>query len=120
MHAAPMLSSEALMGRMTVINSVSKFRKYSPSLHASEAEMYSASVDDVNTGGCLAVMKLMRTPSSTITQLPEKDFLSTMSWAQSESAMMVTLHLSIPGGDAVQLKHEGGLCSCLEVAKDSN
>jgi hypothetical protein len=67
---------------------VSKFRKYSPSLHASEAEMYSASVDDVDTVGCLAVMKLMRAPS-TITQLPEKDFLSTMSWAQSESAMMV-------------------------------
>jgi hypothetical protein len=73
-----MLSREALMGRTTVINSVSKFRKYSPSLHASEAEMYSAPVDDVDTVGCLAVMKLMRAPS-TITQLPEKDFLSTMS-----------------------------------------
>jgi hypothetical protein len=57
--------------------------------------MYSASVDDVvDTVGCLAVMKLMRAPS-TITQLPEKDFLSTMSWDQSESAMMVTLHLSL-------------------------
>jgi hypothetical protein len=56
--------------------------------------MYSALVDDVDTVGCLAVMKLMRAPS-TITQLPEKDFLSTMSWAQSVSAMMVTLHLSL-------------------------
>jgi hypothetical protein len=72
-----MLSREALMGRVTVINSVSRFRKCSPSLHASEAEMYSASVDEVDTVGCL---KLMRAPSI-ITQLPEKDFLSTMSWA---------------------------------------
>jgi hypothetical protein len=56
--------------------------------------MYSASVDEVDTVGCLAVMKLIRAPLI-ITQLPEKDFLSTMSRAQSESAMMVTLHLSL-------------------------
>ena len=104
---------------MTVINSVRRFRKYNPSLQASEAEMYSASVDDVDTVGCLAVMKLMRAPSI-ITQHPEKDFLSTMSWAQSESAMMVTLHLSFVGSDVGQLEYEGSLQSRLEIAKDSN
>jgi hypothetical protein len=40
------------------------------SLQASEPEMYSASVDDVDTVGCLAVMKFTSAPSMS-TQLPE-------------------------------------------------
>ena len=74
MQPAPMLSIQALIGRLTGTSSFSKLRKYSPSLHASEAEMYSASVDDVATVGCLEEMKLTRAPSMS-TQLPEKDFL---------------------------------------------
>ena len=63
-------------------------------MRASEVEMNSASVDNVDTVACWAVMKVVRAPS-TIAHLFETDFLSTMSWAQSESAMMVTLHLSL-------------------------
>ena len=53
--------------------------------------MYSASVEDVETAvGCL--MKEMKFTSAAPlmrTRLPEKDFLSDRSPAQSESAMMV-------------------------------
>ena len=82
------------MGRMTVISSFRRFLKYRPSLQASDPEMYSASVDEVDTVGCLDVVKLIRAPSM-ITQLPENDFLSVMSCAQSESAMMVIFALSL-------------------------
>ena len=67
--------------------------KYKPSLQLLGAEMYSASVDDVNTVGCLKVMRLIRPPSM-ITRLPENDFLLAMSCALCKSVVMVIFALS--------------------------
>jgi hypothetical protein len=51
--------------------------------------MYSASVEDVETVGCLKEMKFTSAAPLMRTRLPEKDFLSDRSPAQSESAMMM-------------------------------
>ena len=59
---APMLSMRAPLGVMTVSSSLRRFLKYKPSLQPLEAEMYSASVDDVDTIGCLEVIKLTMAP----------------------------------------------------------
>jgi hypothetical protein len=79
--------------------------------------MYSASVDDVDTVGCLAVMKLMRAPS-TITQLPERlPVNDVMGPVRVRDDGHVALVL---GGVVSQLEHEADLHGCLEVAKDSD
>ena len=97
------------MGRMTVVVALeSRFRKYNPFLQASETEMYSALVDDVDTVGCLVAMDGV--DESTIDnhampreRLPVHDVMGPIRVRGDDYVALVL------GGDVSQLEYERNL-----------